>query len=200
MNFHNIDSAYNKLNLLKNENSILEEKIKNNRAKLNAGDNSVSNEIAIQETQSQALELNISRATKDLGDTINIGVKFSSSLAKEKDEDKILAIVNNDVNKSSVLDLDQLYNNFDSLNGIQKLMLTLLFSSSLILWCLFTIIINLYGNYLLNGFNLEVKYPRLAKIINYRRKLTTYYVISNFLMIVIICLIQIVLSISILSL
>ena len=68
------------------------------------------------------------------------------------------------------------------------------------MWCIFTIVLNLYGNYLIDRFKLKEKYPKIAKIIEYRQKLTKYYLISNFLMITILCLGNIVLGLFVLSL
>jgi hypothetical protein len=60
--------------------------------------------------------------------------------------------------------------------------------------------LNLYGNYLLERFNLEERYPKIATFINYRRKLSKYYIISNFLVVMSVCLINVILGLSILSL
>ena len=99
-----------------------------------------------------------------------------------------------------ILGLDELWNNFESLSGLSKLLCTVLLTSSLILWSLFSIILTLYGNYLLDRFKLEKKYPKIAIFINYRKNLSKYYLIINFIYIIILCLINIILSISILSL
>nr|UZS77742.1 hypothetical protein [Lentinula edodes]UZS77792.1 hypothetical protein [Lentinula edodes]UZS77842.1 hypothetical protein [Lentinula edodes]UZS77892.1 hypothetical protein [Lentinula edodes]UZS77942.1 hypothetical protein [Lentinula edodes] len=99
-----------------------------------------------------------------------------------------------------MFDLDELLTSFESLSGISKLACTMLFSSSIILWCIFGILLNLYGNYLLDRFNLEERYPKIALFINYRRKLSKYYIMSNFLVIISMCLINVLLGISILSL
>jgi hypothetical protein len=86
------------------------------------------------------------------------------------------------------------------LNGISKLACSMILSSSIILWCIFGIILNFYGNYLLDRFNLEERYPKIALFINYRRKVSKYYIMSNFLLIISMCLINVIFGISILSL
>ena len=44
----------------------------------------------------------------------------------------------------------------------------------------FTTLISIFfGNFLINHFNLEVKYPALAKIIKYRRNFQRYYLYIN---------------------
>ena len=59
--------------------------------------------------------------------------------------------------------------------------------------------LNMYGNYLLDRFNLEVKYPKIAKFINYRKKLSKYYIFSNFALIIIICLVNLIFGLSVFS-
>ena len=59
--------------------------------------------------------------------------------------------------------------------------------------------LNLYSNYLLDRFKLEEKYPKIALFINYRRKLSKYYLISNFLLIISMCLINVILGLSFFS-
>lgn len=86
------------------------------------------------------------------------------------------------------------------MNGISKLAVSILFSSSIILWSLFGIFLNFYGNYLLEIFKLEERYPKLAIFIKYRKTLSKYYIISNFLVITSLCLINIILGLSMLSL
>ncbi len=105
-----------------------------------------------------------------------------------------------DIKKNSMFGLEELLNKFESLDGISKLAFSLAFNSSVILGCLFSIILNLYGNYLLDRFKLEERFPKIARIINYRRKLSKYYIISNFLLIISMCLINIIFGVAILSL
>jgi hypothetical protein len=95
--------------------------------------------------------------------------------------------------------LEDLSTKFETLDGISKLAFVLTFSSSMIFWCLIGILLNLYGDYLLNRFKLEERFPRLAKVLLYRKKLTKYYIISNSLFIFGLCLINIILGLSILS-
>ena len=132
--------------------------------------------------------------------------ELNSSVNKAKNYSAEISKINSDsineeeeVNKSMVFGLNELLDKFDSLSGLSKLLCTYILSSSLILWCLFTIILNLYGNYL-DRFSLEEKYPKIALLINYRKKVSKYYLISNFLIIIIMCLINITLALSILSL
>nr|BAM29337.1 hypothetical protein [Lentinula edodes] len=56
--------------------------------------------------------------------------------------------------------------------------------SVFILTCLVSIIFAVYGNFLVEKFSLETKYPKLSKIINLRVKLQHLYIITNTLFIV----------------
>jgi hypothetical protein len=142
-----------------------------------------------------SLFLNLSLACADKGsDGENL------ELSKDKDESKILDEINENVIKSSIFDLDELLTWFETLNGISKLACTMIFTSSFILWSLFGIMLNLYGNYLLDRFNLEERYPKIAIFIKYRRKLSKYYIMSNFLLILGMCLMNMILGLMILSL
>jgi NADH-ubiquinone oxidoreductase chain 6 len=100
--------------------------------------------------------------------------------------------------KSSILDLD--FDWFESLGGIQKLAVSLLLLNSVLFSCLLNIIFIFYGNILINKFNLEVRYPNLAKIIKLRQLYTKYYLILNCLLILAIIIAQVVFSIAILLL
>ena len=131
--------------------------------------------------------------------------KFSTELSKEENDSKILEMINEDIKKSAIFDLDveellKKFVNYETLSGLSQLMVTMIISNSLILWCLFGLLINIYGEYLLERFQLEKKYPKLAIIIKYRRKLSIYYILSNILLITLTCLTGIILGVSILSL
>jgi hypothetical protein len=76
----------------------------------------------------------------------------------------------------------------------------MLLTNSLILWCILSIILNKYGDYLMDRFNLETRYPRFAVLIRYRKKLTKYYLWSNFLLIILVCITNMLLGTSILIL
>jgi hypothetical protein len=139
--------------------------------------------------------------------------KFAKEIYNETDDqkvlDKMLKADDNEINKSSVFNLDleklfktitNIWNKFETFDGITKLACILMISSSLILWCVFGILSSLYGNYLLDRFNLETRFPKLAKFIKLRRKLTMYYILFDFLIIILVCLTNFILGISILSL
>jgi len=151
------------------------------------------------ETRKNNLERSEEGVLSELKKSIEAGTKFTNSISKENTDIEILKMIN-DVKKSSVFDLDEILTKFELLDGISKLAFVITFSSSIILWCLLGIILNFYGGYLLNRFKLEERYPKLATIIKYRQKLSKYYIFSNFLLIISVCLINIILGLSILSL
>lgn len=63
---------------------------------------------------------------------------------------------------------------------------------------LFTIILILYGNYLIKRFDLENRYPNFSKFIQIRQKLSAYYLKYSFTMIFMALLPQFILYITIL--
>ena len=62
--------------------------------------------------------------------------------------------------------------------------------SVLVFLCLYTIITAFYGNKLIEYFQLEKKYPKLAKVIYYRIKFQNYTIIYNFILLSIVLFIQ----------
>lgn len=85
------------------------------------------------------------------------------------------------------------------MNGLAKTACVMMFSSYIIISCILSIAINLYGNYLLDRFKLEEKYPKVAIFIKYRRNVSKYYILANILTILIVCLMNIFFGITILS-
>ena len=89
---------------------------------------------------------------------------------------------------------------WESLDAITKIVLTMMFTNYFILSLILGITLNLYGYYLLDRFQLEKRYPKIAVIIKYRRKLSKYIILYNILLIILTCLMNIFFGISILSL
>ena len=58
-------------------------------------------------------------------------------------------------------------------------------SSIFILMCLFSIIVIIFSDYLLNILKLEEKYPKIGKIIRLRKTFQKYYLILNFILIIV---------------
>ncbi len=76
--------------------------------------------------------------------------------------------------ESSVIDFD-LQSFLNSLSTEELLAFAGILLNSLVLSHTISIILTLYGDYLINKFNLEDRYPRLAKLIHLRRTLQAYY-------------------------
>lgn len=94
--------------------------------------------------------------------------------------------------------LSEFSDHMDALSLIQKgAVIHICFSIS-ILFSLFTLIGVYFGDWFINYFNLELKYPRLATFFRLRRKFQNYYFIWNSLYILFILLIVISFNIFIL--
>ena len=200
MNLDSIDRCYKDLDSIRKEKSDLMKVLEEKKVKFEKGDKSITQEmLRIDEMKKVELDLKENQSINELEKNIAKGVNFANEISKENNENKILEKINENVKKSTMFNLDELLTNFESLSGIYKLAYTMIFSSSIILWCVFGIILNIYGNYILDRFKLEDKYPKIALFINYRRKLSKYYIMSNFLLIISMCLINVILGISIFS-
>ena len=86
-----------------------------------------------------------------------------------------------DLNLFKDIDMTDLTN---SLAGVN------LSGSIAVFCCLYTIITAFYGNKLIEYFQLEKKYPKLAKVIYYRIKFQNYTILFNFILLSIILFIQ----------
>jgi hypothetical protein len=112
----------------------------------------------------------------------------------EPDLDKLVE----KINKSSIFSID--FDKFIStLSREEMLAFSGLLLNQLVLSYVVTIILILYGDYLIKRFDLENKYPKIAKFIQLRRKLQSYYLKLCFLWIFIGILPQIFVYLYILS-
>ena len=122
--------------------------------------------------------------------------------ASNTEGDQILPINNiiedEDIKKSFFL--YGFLNKFEVLDVFSKLAISLLIFNSLIFSCVISIIFVFFGDYLLERFKIEVKYPKLAEIIKLRRKFQKYYLIFNILMILSVVIIEVIFSIAVLLL
>lgn len=102
------------------------------------------------------------------------------------------------ISKSSIfsIDIDRI---LSSLSKEELLAFSGLLLNQLILSYVITIIFILYGDYLIVRFKLEIKYPKLAKFIQFRRKFQSYYLKVSFVWIFVGLFPQIIMSIYILS-
>lgn len=81
-------------------------------------------------------------------------------------------------------DINNIIENFkvylSTLNTFELCVLFNIFVSIFITFCLISIILIYYGNFLINYFNLENKFPKLAKFIQMRRTFQEFYMLLNF--------------------
>lgn len=87
---------------------------------------------------------------------------------------------NDNVSKNSILPVDDVINSYK--NYLSNLSLTEIClvinicSSMLILSCMVTILLSVYGNKLIDKYDIKSKYPKLGKIIQARNKLQETYI------------------------
>jgi hypothetical protein len=62
---------------------------------------------------------------------------------------------------------------------MEKIAFSFLLLNQIILSSIISIIYIFYGDYLLKKFNIEQKYPKLAKVIELRRKFQNYYLLIS---------------------
>lgn len=82
--------------------------------------------------------------------------------------------------------IDTINNFLNNLTVTQSLAFTHINGSLIILFSLFSIISIFYGEFLIQKFSLEIKFPKLAKFIQLRRKFQQFYLLINTLIIFIV--------------
>jgi hypothetical protein len=122
------------------------------------------------------------------GNSISTSSNGTSSQRLEEEEEE------EEIKKSNIIDWDS----FENLNSWEKLAISLLLTKSVVFSSLIGIIFIYYGDILLNKYNLESKYPKLANIIKLRRKFSRYYFIVDCLLIFGVVILEVALSVFIL--
>lgn len=97
---------------------------------------------------------------------------INSFTKMDKEIEEFYDSITNDKSKFLPIDISKLLDNFDP---IQKFAFAILCFSQVVLSSLISIIFIFYGDYLIRRFDLENKYPKLAKFIQLRRKFQNYY-------------------------
>uniref|UniRef100_UPI0030FF2D46 hypothetical protein n=1 Tax=Singerocybe alboinfundibuliformis TaxID=1346812 RepID=UPI0030FF2D46 len=87
---------------------------------------------------------------------------------------------------------------FEHLDNYSKIAVSMLLLKSTLISALVSIVFIFYGDYLINKYNIETRFPKLAKIILLRRKFSRYYLLWNSALVLFLILIEIIFYISIL--
>jgi len=124
----------------------------------------------------------------------------SSPSSKEGDRDIIDGI--KDLKESNILDFNIFTSIdwFEGLNGIKKIAVCLILGKSIVFSALLSIIFIFYGNILIEKYDLENRYPKLAKLIKLRRKFQNFYFKYYCGLIISVILIEIAFALAILTL
>lgn len=152
-------------------------------------------ENIINDINSKINNINVTNTDKDnllkeLDNHFEI-LRKSIDITRE-DLNKINEIVSSNIPKDSnvlgfvndaIINLREFYS---TLELEQIIALTNLSAYIFIFFCLTTIISIIYSDFLINYFNLETKYPKLAKIIKIKRQFYKYNLILNFSMILLV--------------
>jgi uncharacterized alkaline shock family protein YloU len=187
----------NNLNKLENEREILEES-NNLRKDVEVLEQKLRNSVEIK----RDLQTKYSENIEDVNEKIQEVVKTSEEIHNMYESvnnkfdsfiNKINTLLNNSNNKSQYLDSLQSF--FDGLNYEQNLAIVHISGSMFILFSLISIISIFYGDKLIIFFDLENRFPKIAKFIQIRRKFQQYYLIINIGLIIIVLLIMIYINI-----
>jgi archaellum component FlaC len=128
---------------------------------------------------------------KYLGNELNKLEEIKNSSVKELQD-----IINNSDISSYISDLLDSYRNFIDLLGSDQLVaLTNILGYTMILFTLFSISVILIGDYLIDNFKLELRFPKLAKLIRIKQKINKHYLFFNILIFYIITISFIIINI-----
>lgn len=110
----------------------------------------------------------------------SVNTKFESFI------NKVNTLLNNSGNKSQYF--DSLQSIFDGFNYEQNLAMSNILGSMFIIFSLISIISIFFGDKLIIFFDLENRFPKMAKFIQIRRKFQQYYLLMNIGLIIIVLL------------
>lgn len=102
------------------------------------------------------------------------------------------------MNNSSNLNLRSFYEFLDKLSLLEEAALVHILILSFVLLTIINIMITLFSNELITYFNIESKYPYLQKFLRLRAKFQRYYLIWNFSLLILICLLGLFLNLLVL--
>lgn len=95
--------------------------------------------------------------------------------------------------------LNNLWESFETLDALEKFAISIILFKSVLISALISIVFIFYGDILIKKYNLELRYPKIANIINLRRKFSRYYLILNICLIIYVISIEIIFSILLLT-
>jgi uncharacterized phage infection (PIP) family protein YhgE len=171
--------------------------------KLNQAKSGSAEEIALK-SQLEELNLQLNTLRFKLNDRFTSLKKNTTELeetfSKEQTDTEQTVTDDDIITPSKSFIGSEFLPSFENLNGIGQFAFSLIMLNYVVLSSLTTLAFIFYGNYLISRFNLEIKYPRLAKIIQLRRKFQNYYFAIALLTIAVISICEILASIFILTL
>ena len=132
---------------------------------------------------------------------IELPQETENTAAKTADPDKTAtsSIDESKINKSSIINFDFSIEWFKTLDGVQQLAVGIFLGKSVILSSLISIIFIFYGDRILEKYKIAEKYPKLAKIIELRKKYQKYYFKYNCLLIFMVVITEYMVSLSLLA-
>jgi hypothetical protein len=148
----------------------------------------------------QLIKLDTNRFNQEMSSIVSIIDESNIPSTSKIEEESIDNI--NDLKESSIFNFDifSFMDWFEGLNGIKKIAVSMILGKSVIFSALTSIIFIFYGNILIEKYDLENKYPKLAFIIQLRRKFQNYYFKLNCLFILIVVITEVTFAIAILLL
>src|SRR5271156_4356185 len=177
----------NKLEASSGRLTEVEDTLKNLTNKLDLVNSKISNN---EFTNGETKEFLITNQ-KYLGNELNKLEETKNSSVKELQD-----IINNSDISSYISDFLDSYRNFiDLLDSDQLVALTNIFGHTMILFTLFSISVVLIGDYLIDNFKLEMRFPKLAKLIRIKQTINKHSLFFNIIIFYIITIIFIIINI-----
>ncbi len=108
-------------------------------------------------------------------------LKYISKFGENSGDNSNSFIINNNL-------IDSINNFYSNLSILETLVVIHISGFIAILVSMFSILTIFYGEFFIQKFNLESRFPKLAKFIQLRRKFQQFYLITNFLLILLVIL------------
>ena len=125
---------------------------------------------------------------------------MSELLKEDIYDNKLLKYIDMDeIQKSAIFDFEVLMTFIDSIDIFYRIAIFLLIFKYIIISSTISIVFVLYGDFLIVKYEVEKRFPKLAKIIQIRRKFQRYYLIISISWILLASFTEILFCISVLS-